>query len=98
MSSETRLATHTVFGALTRPAMTMGVTFEYHGLNLMLSVCAFIIMGNLLYGLIFIPLHAFGWLVCQYDTHFFSIMYRRFSRLPAMPNQSIWGVRVYEPY
>lgn len=98
MSHDTMLDTHLVFGALTRPAMTAGVTFEYHGLNLMLSVCLFIAMGNLLYGLIFIPLHAFGWLVCHYDTHFFSIMYRRILLLPSMPNQSIWGVRVYEPY
>jgi type IV secretion system protein VirB3 len=98
MSHDIKLATNPVFGALTRPAMTAGVTFEYHGLNLMLSVCTFIAMGNLLYGLMFIPLHAFGWLVCRYDTHFFTLISRRFFHLPGCPNQSIWGVRVYEPY
>jgi type IV secretion system protein VirB3 len=98
MSQEIKITSNPVFGALTRPAMTAGVTYEYHGLNLMLSVCSFIAMGNILYGLMFIPLHAFGWLACYYDTHFFSIMYKRFLLLPSMPNKSIWGVRVYEPY
>ncbi|MGL6030068.1 MAG: VirB3 family type IV secretion system protein, partial [Legionella sp.] len=31
-----------LFNALTRPAMTLGVTFEYHIINLMVSMCAFI--------------------------------------------------------
>ena len=92
-----QLETNPIFGALTRPAMTAGVTFEYHGLNLMVSVCAFIALGSLLYGLIFIPLHVFGWLVCRYDTHFFTLVYKRFFLLPRMPNQAFWGVRAYEP-
>lgn len=98
MTTDTQLTTHPIFGALTRPAMSGGVTFEYHGLNLMVSVCTFIAIGNPLYGLIFLPIHAFGWLVCRYDTHFFTIMAKRFFLLPNMPNQSIWGVRAYEPF
>jgi type IV secretion system protein VirB3 len=91
------LTIHPVFNALTRPAMTGGVTFEFHGLNLILSVCAFIAFNNLLYGLIFVPLHVFGWCVCHHDPCFFSIYYKRLSYLPAMPNKSVWGVRSYEP-
>lgn len=86
-----------IFGALTRPAMTAGVTFEYHGINLMVSVASFIVLGNLLYGLIFIPIHVFGWMVCQYDNQFFSVALKGFF-MPAMPNKNIWGVRAYEPY
>lgn len=97
MDNKIALDTNIIFGALTRPAMTAGVTFEYHGLNLMVSVCAFIALGNLLYGLIFIPIHTFGWLVCRYDAHFFTLAHKRFFLLPRMPNQSIWGVRAYEP-
>lgn len=93
----TELDTNTVFGALTRPAMTAGVTLEYHGLNLIVSVCAFIAMGNLLYGLVFIPFHVFGWLVCRHDARFFEILMKKF-KLPSMPNQTYWGVRSYEPY
>lgn len=91
------LIVNPVFGALTRPAMTGGVTFEYHGFNLMLSMATFILMGNLLYGLIFIPIHAFGWMAHRYDSQFFSVAFKAFFK-PSMPNKSIWGVRRYEPY
>ncbi|HDS3856749.1 TPA: VirB3 family type IV secretion system protein [Legionella pneumophila] len=91
------LDTHTVFGALTRPAMTAGVTLEYHGLNLMVSVCAFIAMGNLLYGLMFIPFHVFGWMICRHDARWFSTVLK-WLKLPPMPNQNYWGVRSYEPF
>lgn len=85
-----------IFNALTRPAMTAGVTFEYHMFNLMLSMCAFIGLSPI-YGLIFIPLHVFGFCVCLYDTHFFSICAKRFL-LPQSPNKTIWRVRAYEPF
>lgn len=91
------LQTNPIFGALTRPAMTAGVTFEYHGLNLMLSVITFILLDNLLYGLIFVPIHVFGWMVCSYDNQFFSVASKSFL-MPNIPNKSIWGVRAYEPY
>lgn len=95
--THTELTIHPVFNALTRPAMTGGVTFEFHGLNLIVSVSAFIAFNNLLYGFIFIPLHVFGWCVCRHDVCFFAICLKRLSHLPAMPNQSFWGVRCYEP-
>ncbi|HEO1452241.1 TPA: type IV secretion system protein VirB3 [Legionella pneumophila] len=85
-----------IYNALTRPAMTAGVTFEYHMLNLIVSMCAFIGFSPL-YGIIFIPLHVFGWLVCRYDTHFFTICAKRFL-LPQAPNTSLWRVRAYEPF
>ena len=89
--------THPIFGALTRPAMTAGVTFEYHALNVMLSMTFFIGL-NPLYGLIVIPLHAFGWIVCREDPRFFSIAANRLLNIPNSPNQFIWGVRCYEPF
>lgn len=92
------LMRHTLFGALVRPAMTAGVTFEYHALNLMISACAFIGMGNPLYGLMFIPVHVFGWLACRNDTAFFTTIYKRVLHLPPVPNQAFWGVRTYDPF
>ena len=85
-----------LFGALTRPAMTMGVTLDYHGLNLIVSVCAFIALKNLLYAAIFLPLHLIGMAICQMEPRFFTIA-AACIKLPAMPNQSLWGVRSYEP-
>lgn len=88
---------NTLFGALTRPAMTAGVTFEYHCMNLMMSVITFILLDNVLYGLIFFPIHLFGWIVCQYDNQFFAVAAKAFA-MPNNPNKSIWGVTSYEPY
>jgi type IV secretion system protein VirB3 len=85
-----------IFNALTRPAMTLGVTFEYHIINLVVSMCAFIGISPL-YGLIFIPLHVFGWLVCRYDIHFFTICTKCYL-LPHNPNKTLWKVRAYEPF
>lgn len=86
-----------IFNALTRPAMVGGVTFEYHMLNLMVSMSVFIGLSPL-YGLVFVPLHAFGWIVCRYDAHFFSLCAKRFLMLPQIRNISIWRVRAYEPF
>ena len=91
------LTINPLFGALTRPAMVGGVTFEYHMLNMMASMCVFIGLSPL-YGLIFIPLHVFGWAVCWYDIHFFKLCAKRFSELPQVRNTSIWRVRAYEPF
>lgn len=92
----TELHINPIFGALTRSAMTAGVAFEYHMLNLMVSMCAFIGLSPL-YGFIFVPLHVFGWVVCRYDIHFFSICFKRFLNLPQVPNSLVWRVRAYEP-
>ncbi|RUR14038.1 VirB3 family type IV secretion system protein [Legionella septentrionalis] len=91
------LDVHLIYIALTRPATVGGVTFEYHMLNMMVSMCVFIGLSPL-YGLIFIPLHVFGWVVCRYDQHFFSICAKRLMHLPQMPNARLWGVRTYEPF
>ena len=94
---EIALNSNPIFGALTRPAMTGGVTFEYHMMNLMMSMCAFIGLG-ILYGFIFFPLYVFGWLICRYDMHFFTICSKRILSLPQMPNIHLWRVRAYEPF
>lgn len=95
--SEEAIAINLLFGALTRPPMIKGVTLEYHAINLMFSMIAFIGLGSILYAGIFIPLHIFGWTVCRFDPNFFAIIQKKLS-LPNIPNQAIWGVRSYEPF
>lgn len=94
---DTALTINPLFGALTRPAMAAGVTYEYHLLNIMGSMCAFIGI-DMVWGLVFIPLHVFGWLICRYDLHFFTLCSKKFLNLPQLPNVRIWGVRAYEPF
>ena len=89
---------HPVFGALTRPVMTAGVSFDYHLMNLIVSSCVFIGMGNLLYGLVFVPVHALGLAVFHYDAHFFAIFRTKQLKLSSQPNFSLWRARSYEPF
>lgn len=89
---------HPVFGALTRPVMSAGVSFDYHMMNLIVSTCAFIGLNNLLYGLMFIPVHAVGLVVFHYDPHFFTIVRTKLFKLPNQPNAKIWRARAYEPF
>lgn len=98
-SQQIDIEVHPLFLALTRPAMTMGVTLEYHLLNLMLSVISFIAMGNLLYLLTFVPVHLFGCAMFRYDVNFFAIktkatLYTGSNRA----NKNLWGVGSYEPF
>lgn len=91
-----KLREHTIYGALTRPAMLAGVTIEYHLFNIMISMTAFIGLSPL-YGLIYLPLHAFGWAVSHYDPHFFMLCAKKLS-LPQHPNSKLWGVKAYAPF
>ncbi|KTD47895.1 type IV secretion system protein VirB3 [Legionella quinlivanii] len=95
---DNHLHSNPIFGALTRPAMTGGVTLEFHVMNLIVSMAAFIGLGSMLYGLIFLPIHACGWLACKHDTALLTILSKRLFKLPNLPNSSFWGVRAYEPF
>ncbi len=95
--NDAELDVHFIYAALTRPATVGGVTFEFHMLNMMVSMCTFIGLSPL-YGLIFIPLHVFGWIICRYDQDIFSICAKRLMHLPHIPNLRAWGVRAYEPF
>lgn len=94
---EREMTINQVFRALTRPALTGGVTLEVFGINLIIALSLLIATGNVLYGLIYLPLHLIGWQICRFDPHFFKVLYVKFS-LPNQPNKSLWGVRAYEPF
>ena len=94
---EHELDNNTLFGALTVPPMIAGVTLEAYGFNLVISVCALIATGNILYGLIYIPIHCVCWAICKNDPTLFSII-KTWSTLPSMQNTKLYGARCYEPY
>lgn len=93
---EKGIVEHTFFGALTRPAMTAGVTIEMFVLNAMIAVMALIGTGNLLYALIFIPMHLVSVGVCKYDPWMFSVLWKSLD-IPRGKNAQLWGVKCYEP-
>jgi len=91
------LKINTLFLALTRPAMTMGVTHEYFVINALLSLCTFLLANNLFYALVWLPIHVVGVLVHRVDHHFVRLFLSR-ARFPRSKNQPIWGVQSYEAF
>ena len=97
MPSDEQLDISPIFNGLTRPALFFGVTIECFMLVGIISLCAFILSSNLLYALVFIPLHVCGWLCCKMDQDIFSILERR-STCGFSGNKEVWGGQSYEPF
>lgn len=64
-----------LFVGMTRPAMTMGVTFAALILNVMITLEMFLVTKNLLWLLIFVPIHGMFWLVCKNEPRFFDLLF-----------------------
>lgn len=86
-----------IFTSLTRPPMLLGITLDYLSLAAMTALCAFILADNALYLLIYLPLHAFGWLACQFDPNVFRILSKR-ARCPRVANHALWQSQSYAPF
>lgn len=95
MNSELKI--NTLFLALTRPAMTMGVTHEYFIVSLLFSLSVFIFANNIFYGLVWIPVHIAGVLMHKKDHQFLKLQFA-YAKVPSSKNTKHWGVRCYEPY
>ena len=84
-----------VYTGLTRPVMLMGITLEYLSVCFMFVVSAFILTNSFRYLLLYIPLHAIGWLACKIDHHIFRLLNKRWECQP-IPNKSLWGCQSYD--
>ncbi len=60
---------------LTRPSTKWGVTYPAIMLNLIVSMEAFIWSHNLLWGLIFVPVHGIFYLICLKDPRAFELLF-----------------------
>lgn len=89
------IAIHPIYLALTRESLIYGVTSDYFGVNLSVSMIAFILSP--IWGLLFIPIHLIGVAICRVDVNIFN-MFFKYPYLPHLKNKNIWGVRTYEPW
>jgi type IV secretion system protein VirB3 len=64
----------TLFVGPTRPAMLWGVTWQAFVINTMVTMEFFIWTQNLLWLLLFVPLHAICYLVCMNDPRTFELL------------------------
>lgn len=91
------LIVNPVFVGLTRPPMVLGVTMDYLGLTVILSLSSFILFATPWYLLMLLPMHVIGVIACAIDQHIFSLLLKRLS-CQNVANKKYWGCQSYAPY
>lgn len=63
-----------LFQGMTRPTMLLGVTYEAFVFNFLFSTIVFLGSGNLLSGLVAVPIHLVCFLICLREPRFFGLV------------------------
>ena len=92
-----RLSSDPVFAALTRPQMLGGVTYSFMVLNLIITMEAFLITRSFWSLLIFVALHAVGYVGCLREPRFFDLWMTRLQTCPRIRNFAFWQGNSYRP-
>ena len=87
----------TLFVALTRPQMLLGVNYGYAIANAILTTELFLIFTSHWVLLVAVLLHAIGWVACLRDPHIFNLLLVRLRRCPRVRNHRIWHCNSYRP-
>ena len=80
----------TLFVALTRPQMLLGVTFGFAIANAIITTELFLLFKSAWVLLAAVIVHAIGWLACLRDPHFFDVWMVKLSRCPRVSNYRVW--------
>jgi type IV secretion system protein VirB3 len=86
-----------VFGALTRPQMFAGVTYNFFVLNAVVTVELFLISRSFWALLVAPAVHLTGVLGCLREPRFFDLWLIRVSRCPRVKNAAFWRSNSYAP-
>jgi type IV secretion system protein VirB3 len=93
------IQSHSLFVGLTRPAMYLGVTITFLGINGGLSLLAFVLSSSFLWFFIFAGLmHTMGYVGCLYDPRIFDLLLGWLQSRGASRNIGYWGCNSYEPF
>lgn len=89
----------TLFVGLTRPPMIFGVTYTAFVLNSIVSMESFIVSNNLLYLLIFLPIHFVCYAICKNDPRTFDIfmLWARTKGASFVGSALFWKCSTYSP-
>ena len=87
----------TLFVALTRPQMLLGVNYVYVIANAILITELFLIFKSPWVLLVALVLHAVGWIACLRDPHIFNLWLVKLRRCPRVRNYRIWRCNSYRP-
>lgn len=97
--SSAALTADPLFVGATRPPMRWGVTYSALLFNLVFTLEAFLLTGNLLTLLIAVPIHGLCALLCAHDPRYFDLLAMAVrTRLPAyLGNGRLWRAVSYAP-
>jgi type IV secretion system protein VirB3 len=87
----------TLFVALTRPQMLLGVNYSYAIANAILTTELFLIFKSPWVLLVAVVLHGIGWVACLRDPHIFNLWLVKLRRCPRVRNHRIWHCNSYRP-
>lgn len=94
------LTADALFVGLTRPAMRWGVTYSGLIVNVVVTMQTFIVTKNLVWLLLFVPVHALLALVCRVEPRFFDLLqlWGRTGALGWLVGSSrFWRASTYSP-
>lgn len=86
-----------LFVGATRPATVMGITYEVFIVIAMVSATTFIATSNLLYAMVYLPMHAIAYLVCQKDPRQFELLKLWGETKGRCLNRLHWKAASYSP-
>lgn len=82
---------------LTRPAMVLGVSFTFCGINLVVSMLVYILSKNLLVVLLMIPLiHGVGYVICFTEPLFMELFMIKSKKCNRCRNKFYHGGNSYD--
>ena len=84
-----------VFGALTRPQMFAGVTYNFFVLNAIVTAELFLITKSFWALLAALVIHAIGYVACLKEPRIFDLWLTKVSRCPRVPNFRAWRCNSY---
>ena len=87
-----------LFAGLTRPALFLGVSYNYALLNGMICSVYFINYTNFLAVLIMIVIHMIGYLVSYHEPRFLEILMMRAQKFSICKNKLLHGANSYDTY
>lgn len=81
-----------LFLGLTRPSTLLGVTYNYVGLNALISLSAFIMTDDFSMLLVLMPvIHLGCYIICLNDTSSLEIFLKKMSTCSQCPNKALHG-------
>ncbi len=91
MEQEGSLVEHTLFLAVTRPAMYAGVTIEAYVVNMVLTTFLFLGLGSIKYISVGVAIHLICRSICRSDPNKFRILKAWADTYGKSRNRRVWG-------